>query len=256
MPAESGTNNEDEINLYDYWQVIVKRKRLIIGLFLISIITAAIVSLPKIYRGKAILIVTAKEIITAKEIVDLMETSGEEKVKSILPSIMSIKMSPLKNSTDKLQVIQVIIESKNADNIPDATSALIEYINNYPLVKQSVQQQKEKFLMQVKELSELIDGSIKVPKVYTDLLKKEGAAPTGVTKIDTYKKFVDLKIEKLMLEQAIKNLKGVEMIGQPYISKKPVKPNIKMNIALTGVVSLFTGIFLAFFIEYIERIKK
>jgi uncharacterized protein involved in exopolysaccharide biosynthesis len=29
-----------------------------------------------------------------------------------------------------------------------------------------------------------------------------------------------------------------------------------MNIALAGITSLFAGIFLMFFMEYIERIKK
>lgn len=58
------------------------------------------------------------------------------------------------------------------------------------------------------------------------------------------------------MEQAIKNLKGVEIVKQPYISNKAVKPKIKMNIALAGITSLFAGIFLAFFIEYVERIRN
>ncbi|MBU4242696.1 MAG: hypothetical protein KKF52_05695 [Nanoarchaeota archaeon] len=46
------------------------------------------------------------------------------------------------------------------------------------------------------------------------------------------------------------------MIEKPHILKNPVKPNIKMNIALAGITSLFAGIFLAFFLEYVERIRK
>ncbi|MCG2709407.1 MAG: hypothetical protein L6246_03670 [Thermodesulfovibrionales bacterium] len=56
--------------------------------------------------------------------------------------------------------------------------------------------------------------------------------------------------------QALKRPKGVEMIEKPHILKNPVKPNIKMNIALAGITSLFAGIFLAFFLEYVERIRK
>jgi len=60
---------QDEINLYDYWKVVVKRKKLIIGLFLISLLVAAIINLlaPKVYRGEAIFEIAAKEIITGKE---------------------------------------------------------------------------------------------------------------------------------------------------------------------------------------------
>jgi len=35
---------EDEINLYDYWKVIVKRRFLIIGLFLVAVVASAIIS--------------------------------------------------------------------------------------------------------------------------------------------------------------------------------------------------------------------
>jgi uncharacterized protein involved in exopolysaccharide biosynthesis len=47
------TTHEDEINLYDYWKTIAKRKRLIIGLFLASIIITALASLlmPKVYQA-------------------------------------------------------------------------------------------------------------------------------------------------------------------------------------------------------------
>ena len=47
-------NTPDEINLMDYFQVLIKRKWLIILGTLICIIVAAIISLrmPKIYRGE------------------------------------------------------------------------------------------------------------------------------------------------------------------------------------------------------------
>jgi len=48
---------EDEINLLDYWRVIRKRWRIIAGIFVISVVTAAIVSLlmTPIYQAKATL---------------------------------------------------------------------------------------------------------------------------------------------------------------------------------------------------------
>src|SRR3989338_5059606 len=54
---ERPTAYEDEINLYDYWKVIAKKKWLIVGILLISVITAGIISLrmPKIYMVMTIL---------------------------------------------------------------------------------------------------------------------------------------------------------------------------------------------------------
>lgn len=50
--------------------------------------------------------------------------------------------------------------------------------------------------------------------------------------------------------------KGVAMIGKPCILKNPVKPSIKKNIALAGLISLFSGVLPAFLLEYIERMRK
>ena len=46
---------EDEINLRDYIEVVVKRRKLIIGIFLVAVIVAAIASLllPKVYQASA-----------------------------------------------------------------------------------------------------------------------------------------------------------------------------------------------------------
>jgi len=46
---------EDEIDLREYIQVVIKRRKLIIGIFLIAVITAAMVSLllPKVYQASA-----------------------------------------------------------------------------------------------------------------------------------------------------------------------------------------------------------
>ncbi len=50
-------NQDDEINLLDYWRVIKKRSKLILALFLVSVISAAVVSLymTPIYEAKVTL---------------------------------------------------------------------------------------------------------------------------------------------------------------------------------------------------------
>lgn len=52
---EEGSIYEDEINLRDYIEVVVKRRKLIIGIFLVAVIVAAINSLllPKVYQASA-----------------------------------------------------------------------------------------------------------------------------------------------------------------------------------------------------------
>jgi len=246
---------EDEINLYDYYKVVAKRKKLIIGLFIVSVILAAVVSyfiMPKIYRGEVIVRLPA---IGAKEFVSIMGRLDEERLKGILPEthnlVADIKLNVLRDSANKLQVI---IDAKNTDAIPAAVSELMDHINNNPLIKRHVEQEKERLLKQSSELSKVIENSEKLLKTYESLLIAGRLTTVGFNPIDLGKRVSDLKIEKLIVEQAINNLKGIEIIRQ-HISEDPVKPNVKMNIALAGIISLFAGIFLAFFVEYISKIK-
>ncbi len=57
------TTYEDEINLYDLWKNIMKRKKLIFWIFIISIISAGIISfmMPKIYRGEVAVRIQPKD---------------------------------------------------------------------------------------------------------------------------------------------------------------------------------------------------
>ena len=77
---------EDEINLYDYWKVIVKRKRLIIGLFVIAILASAIISflMPKIYRGEVILKLPTKELTCSQQ----FNATPVGTLRKVFPSLM------------------------------------------------------------------------------------------------------------------------------------------------------------------------
>lgn len=247
---------EDEINLYDIWKVILKRKGLIIGLFLVSILSAAVITfnMPKVYRGDVTLKVTTGTTLTAKEIGGIVGKIDKEKMALIFQktsqSITDVKMNPLKDSADKLQVA---IDSKKADEIPDALSELVEYLKSNPLMKRALDQERKRLLKQSEELSKTIDSSDELVKTYRKLLDAGKLIPIGFNPIELNKRVSDLKIEKLNLDQSLENLKGIETAGQLYVSKKPVKPKKVLNITLAGVIGLFAGILIAFLMEGIEK---
>ncbi|MDP3048546.1 MAG: Wzz/FepE/Etk N-terminal domain-containing protein [Thermodesulfovibrionales bacterium] len=254
---------DDEINLYDYWKVIVKRKRLIIGLFLVAVLSSAIISLlmPKIYRGDVVLRLPAKEL-TSKELLSVIGKFDKGKIKNFLPTthhlITDIKLTALKDSTDKLQLI---IEAKNTNNISVVIAEFVAYLNNFPLINRSVEEERQRLLKQSEELSKVIEQSNKLAETYEKLLKAGKYVPmgfnlVGFNPVEIKKKASDYEVERFAIEQALNRPQGVEMIENPYILKNPVKPNIKKNIAFSGIISLFAGVFLAFFMEYVEKIRK
>ena len=72
---------------------------------------------------------------------------------------------------------------------------------------------------------------------------------TLMNAIETMKSNIEMvKIKK----QAIENIK---LIQQPQSSIYPIKPKKKLNVMLAFVIGLFVSIFLAFFMEYIQKMK-
>ncbi len=256
----------DEINLYDLWKVIVKRKGLIIGLFIVAVISTTIISfsMPKIYRGEALLNilsfeeisgkekVQSKEIIQAKEIVDMIGNIDREKRTKIFPetsaSVTDFKLRPIKDSKDKLLVT---IEAKNAEHIGKALSEVVNYINNFDIVKITVREEKEKLLKRSSELSDVINSSANLSTTYRKLLNEGKLTEIGFNPLDFNKGTVDVKLEKLTVDQRLERLNsgGIEIAQQPYIQNHPVKPKIGLTIVLAAMTSIFLGILLVFF-EY------
>lgn len=245
---------EDEINLYDYWKVIVKRKTLIIGLFLVSVLAATVISflMPKIYRGEVVLKLPTKEL-AAKELISVI---GKIDAERILPTthhlISDVKFNALKDSDDKLQLI---IEAKNTDALSQAATEFVAYLNDISIIKRFVEEERQRLLMQSEEINKVIKGSDELTRIYKKLLESGRLILSGFNPIELEKRASDLKIERLIIEQKIESFKDVEMISSLYIPQKPIKPRIKKNIALAGIISLFAGMFLAFLMEYVERMR-
>jgi len=61
-------------------------------------------------------------------------------------------------------------------------------------------------------------------------------------------KIRNMELDKIRIE-------GFKIIQEPYSSTRPVGPRKMLNIAIAGFTSLFLGIFLVFFIEFIKKAK-
>lgn len=48
----------------------------------------------------------------------------------------------------------------------------------------------------------------------------------------------------------------VQVLDKAVPAERKSKPKVKLNMAIAGALSLFIGIFLAFFLEYLERVRK
>jgi hypothetical protein len=278
---------EEEINLYDYWKVFVKRKKVFIGIFLVPLVIVTIIglSLPRYYRGESEISIPASpasnipSVRTAPNIVRLIGNIDDSQKAEIFTNnpdaIESVLISLPKISTDK---VNISIDAKTADIIPQAFSDLLYYINNLPGIKEELARiQRETDLkteknieqtdLKIKYLIEVRKANLIFLNDLSDVIKKRKSSFVNINPADLIRKDGDLSLEIMNLQQEktammkAKELKelnvkiNVGILGQISITKHPSNSRIKQIIMITGLLSLFTGIFVIILLEYIDRMK-
>lgn len=209
---------EDEINLYDYYKVIARKKGLIIGLFLISVISAAVISLfmPKIYKGETLIEITAKEII------EIIGKPDGNKLKIIFPETINFmagfKADEVRGATN---MIRITIETERPDDFRVSVAEFIKYISNIPLLRRDIEQQKEILLKRLEELTRTINEAEKLAVFYAELLKQGKLMSVGFNPIELEISVSRLKVEKLRVERGLEGLEKIfETIEPPHIFQK------------------------------------
>ncbi|MBW2195118.1 MAG: hypothetical protein JRF37_05955 [Deltaproteobacteria bacterium] len=86
-------------------------------------------------------------------------------------------------------------------------------------------------------------------------MERMGSARRALThEVDDLRDEVESNVGGLAkLEQKEAGIKNIQLIQPPSGGEKPIKPKTTLNVILGGVVGSFLMIFLAFFIEYIQK---
>lgn len=269
IKPESKIIADDEINLYDYWKVLVKRKKILIGIFLLPLVIVTIVSLslPRYYRGESemtILSMPAGEsrgpLIPAIHLIKFMENIDDTlkakifknnpgAIKSALVSL-SRKSPGSQGSVDGK--VNIIVEAKTADIFPQAFEDLVEYMNNLPEVNRPLARIKEDADLKIKSLIEARKANRVTLGQITEMMEKKQITIINITPADLINKDTELHLQ-------IKNLQAAKVavgkLAPLPITRQPTNSQIKQSIIITGLISFFTGIFVVFFLEYIDRMK-
>ena len=69
-------------------------------------------------------------------------------------------------------------------------------------------------------------------------------------------KINDIKIEIERLGRKKSYIENIKMLKEPEASEFPVKPRKKSQVALAGVVGFMLALFMAFFVEYLQKSRK
>ena len=289
---------EEEIDLRDYINVLLKRKWLIIGIVLMAVVIAAIISyaiLPSIYQSSVTfkiakihkpLLYNVSEAINQLEslpltligyLYDFSEVKNEINSDNILKDVISelkLNLSPSElvnhikvENIDNSGYVKVTVENTSPELARDIAFSLV---NQFIELNQQYYQEKIALLEKEKQSIEKqmaleMEKINEAEKLRLDIIDSEGLSLTEKqiqinlllnysTQIrEHYNELVD---KYYILENQILNSSNFEIVNYPSIPQAPIKPNRKLNIAIAGVLGLFLGVLIAFFVEYWQGGKK
>ena len=265
---------DDEINLLDYFNVLKKRKKLIIIIVAITVLTTGIVSLlqTNIYEAKAVI-----EPVTPQSTPSSM---------GALAAQFGISTPPPTNAAETVNLLKsrILMEKiiKNHDLLPilvgknpkDNTEngkiwmgiralmgiTTVNYKQKDNVIELSVQFKDPKIATDIvnyylTELTDHMSSEAKrvalTNKKYLESELNATADPFIKTKIYS---LIAQQIETAMLAEAKENF-AFKVLDPPKIPDTKIKPKRKLMVMMSFIVSLFLGIMIAFFKEYVEKTK-
>ena len=267
---------EEEVDLRDYINVMLKWKWLIIWVTVISMFVAGVYSYfitPDIYKGSSILelpyisstSVSSGFSSNSNEIANFIKSEAflEAISKDCKIPVSQVQSSLSVSSIRNTQTLSITFENPSKDNIRKVFTDLMiklqssqfgilynkekEFLTNYKNSLQSQIQENEKILYSAKKVIELINQ--KMPNDVDSFLLYS----KDLSEYSKLNDKQDVLTDKLIaIESVLNSAHGFNYISGVYIGNKPVKPKKLFNIAVAGTAGFFFAILLAFFLEYMQ----
>lgn len=233
---------DEEINLLDYWNVIWRRKYLLIALFIVSVIVTMIYSfqLPKFYTSETLIMTSGSE------------SGGLGAALSALPLAGALGgITGVQTPADK---IMVILKSRTlADAVIkkfdlmkvfnekawDSSKGTWKNPDKHPLMEDTVKQ----LITNVVKFNKSKEGAITLSVEWTDPQLAADIANYYVT-----------ALTGVLNEKAINVT--IQVVDKAIPAERKSRPKIGQNMMLAGITSVFIGVFIAFFLEYLSKQKK
>jgi len=272
---------EQEVELIDYLRVIWKRKGLIVGGTLLAAATALVVSLsmPKtyetsrtlkigvlpggIYRGKGI---AGKDIESREAVIvrlrdhRFLRRGIEELQLKLTAKDMAYRISidPKVNPHVRYQV--QASDSRLATRIADWLAKAIITIHRNVFEKgMSITKAHEEKVTamiadietEIRNMKSTLEAIVKSPDTHTPwvILLQANVDDRERNLGDLRRELKDSRLSRVGYENTF-------VIAADVSPHDPIRPKVKLNVALAGTLGLTMFTFLAFFLEYIEKAKR
>lgn len=236
---------EEEIDLIDYIKVIIKRWKLILTIFLVAVFVSAGLSftMPKTYQAEA-LVKTGKAegkvLENTTETVELFKESFPEVTLSIPKSTNLLKIKALGETPQKaLNRVNNTVDALLARHQEIYNKAKLSLEENIADIKNGLAETKvdiENLEKKIKAEEETYsEARARILQSYILILEQAKTRKRGLEK--------ELKEKGREMDT---NFEPTQLEFSPTLPENPIKPKIKLNILVAGVLGLFIGVLAAF----------
>ena len=254
---------DDEIDLRDLILVLWNYRKLVLGIFLVSLIIGTVISfaITPVYQVKAKISLgnyavdpdDGKQLMTpetARKI--LLSSDFQKEAWSSEINAGALDITPIENTN----ILQLTLETSEPQQGVVLLNELIaqfeekteeQYERSIDLLNNDLQNTER----ELQEINKNIDRTRKIlENTSASQLQQAGL-------LDTLYRFLEqrdkLAEKKLKTEQKLNSIEEMEVLQKPEATPSPVRPNKKMNIVAAGMFGLIVGVLMAFIVDYFSR---
>jgi capsular polysaccharide biosynthesis protein len=273
---------EEEIDLREYINVMLKRKVIIILIFLIAVFTAALVSyfvLSPIYQSSVSFQVSTE--LTKQQyyptpstnpyISDILillssdsilrEAAGRINLSYDLNEMKrKIKSTNIKDTN----IITLTVEDENSKLAKDLANSIVKVFieKNQSIYDEKRKMAEENLRIYIEQLDDIEKNIVEIEKTKLKIANSQDISDVEkhlqtsllLNSLATERNSYNFLISKISsIKEDLMNYKGFKIIDPASEPTAPIKPHKKLNILIAGVLGLFVGIFVAFFLEFWQK---
>jgi len=281
MNQENKAYNDDEIDLRELWQTLVKSKVLIVALTCCVTLGGVVYAWVKtpIYEAKAVLEIgsyTNTNTNTNTNWVELPSTLlkrieisyilNKDTTKSAwldkitlakgTPNLLEMSVFGLSQESvaSHIKSIETSIREKHEQLMDAYVDSIQEKMDNLKAQKEELLIDKERLVKELDKKSDKIEQIIQKNPAVAAVYSIELNSYTGeLADIKNRIFSIHNQLNDLNLSISPKNLKMTEIIDKINVSDAPIQPKKSLIVAVTFVTGLILSIFLVFFLEFIGK---
>lgn len=279
--------SEEEVDLIDYLTVLWKRKAMIIWLVFLSVASAALVSylMKPTYEVSRVLKIgqitgvgrigqTAGNASQGTHLIDtreaVIETITDQRLledvrAKIIPEVPIERLAKRITVDKRSAHVRFTVQGETPAQAVAVADAIAEsIIQRHAKIVQEAMAVKQQYEEDLKAKIDVLTKEIRGMRITFDRIRANPRVDAAEIILlqanleDRQRGLVGLRRE--LRDVQLSNLPpmsaNTRIIAADAMPTKQVRPKTTLNMALAGALSLFTGIFLAFFLEYWERITR